>query len=189
MARIIFVFLCIGFLGFVSGCNRQNQISSPPQAKPNKIIKQSSFPPFLVGTWESDESMKSLWEFTFEADGKISSMQNFLGILINVSEGQAYKQVTKDNVKVDEACVLGPVEVNYNQNTRQLSVKVVTDYYLLHIFDQTIEGKSIDTITGSISQDGLTWNAEWQSVSGMVNGPPPDFNNPSIVPVQFNKVK
>jgi|GEM_PF-5299637 len=187
MAKITFVLLCIGFLGFVSGCNQQNQTSLPQQAKSEKILKQTPFPQFLVGTWKSADPEKSLWEFTFEADGRISLMQNFLGVYMSSSDGQTYEQIAKADTEVEIACALGPVQVNYDQNTRRLSVKVVTDYYMLYVVGQMIEASSVDTISGTISQDGSTWEAEWQSISGM-HGAPLDFNSPTILHITLNKV-
>jgi hypothetical protein len=178
------VFLCL-----YTGCGEQKKSGIRKLESRSKSGK-NSFPAFLVGTWKAKDSERYKWEFTFEKDGTISSMRNFMGIYIKVSEGVGYNDQTFDiGIDVDEVCTLGPVEVNYDPNGSILAVKVVTDYFMLHFGDQIIEGSNIDTIAGPVSQDGLTWNAEWQSVSRMLNGPPMDFNNPSINPVIFYKVK
>jgi hypothetical protein len=165
-----------------SGCNQQNHIST----KQKSNIKQQ-FPSYLVGMWKGEDKDTSLWEFTFEQDGKISKLTNFLGLQVNVSEGQADRKIPELNI--DQACTLGPVEVNYEPDSRTLSVKVVTDYYMFYVAEQMIEGSSVDTFTGPISEDGSTWDAEWRSFSGTSNGPPIDFNNPVIVKVAFYKEK
>ena len=188
MTRIIFVFLFSGLLCINSGCNRQSEISLPQQPESKTSLKQAPFPDFLVGIWKcGTDPNQYTWGFKFEKDGTISAMRNFLNLRIEVSEGSVYEQAADANV--GWASTLGPVEVNYDPNGRILMVKVVTDYFMFRIYAQMLEGNSVDTFTGPVSQDGLTWTAEWRSVSRMLDGPPLDFNNPSIYPVVFYKVQ
>jgi hypothetical protein len=187
MVRIIAVFLFSGFLCISSGCNRQNKTSPPPQTESKASLEQGSFPAFLVGTWKAEDSNQYNWEFTFEKDGTISSLRNFMDIYIKVSEGGTYEQAADANV--DSASTLGPVEVGFDPNSRILTVKVMTDYFMLHIYDEIAEGNSIDTIFGPVSEDGKTWTTEWRGVSRLFDGSPMDFNNPSISSVVFHKVK
>jgi hypothetical protein len=187
----------VAFLCILAGClPRGDRVATGEQGKTGiaekKVDLQSksgenSFPDFLVGRWKAADQSQYKWGFKFEKDGTISVMRNFLDMYIIVSEGGIYEPTTDPNK--DSACTLGPVDVNYDPNGRILTVKVVTDYFMLRANGEVLEGSSIDKIFGPVSKDGLTWNAEWQSVSRMLDGPPLDFNNPSIYPVVFYKVR
>lgn len=187
MAKVYIVFLLSSLLCVSFGCNRQEQTSLPQETESETNLRQGSFPAFLVGRWKAADQNQYKWGFAFEKDGTVSGMRNFMNMYIDVPEGGTYERSVDANV--GSACTLGPVEASFDPNSRILTVRVVTDYFMLHIYDEMLEGSSVDTITGPVSQDGLTWNAEWRNVSWMLDGPPADFNNPTIESVIFYKVK
>jgi hypothetical protein len=159
-------------LAFISGCEQKNK---------------SSIPSSLAGTWKSDDADRCLWEFTIEPNGVISKLQNFQGLRVDTAVGDANSRIPELNI--DQACTLGQIKVNYEPDNRTLSVQVDTDYYMMYISNQIIEGKGSDIFAGSVSEDGLMWSVEWKSFSGMIDGPPLDVNNPIIQQVTFHKVK
>lgn len=182
--RISFWLLLV--LMFVSGCTDRQKVSSDSNLA-NVRGTNGQFPEFLVGKWKAADANLYKWGFAFEKDGTVSAMRNFLDMYIEVAEGGAYEQAPDANV--DKASTLGPVEAGFDPNGQILTVKVVTTYFMLHAYDQTIEGNSVDTFAGPVSQDGLIWNAEWRSLSQLVNGSPIDLNDPSVNSVIFYKLK
>jgi len=188
MAKTSLFCFFILFLCFYFGCEPQKQNTVPAQVESQAEPAKTSFPAFLVGTWKPRDPDQCRWEFTFEKDGTISSMRNFMGTYFKVSEGGAVEHNSDANAEA--ACTLGPIEVNYVPNSRILAVKVVTDYFMLHIYDVMMEGNNVDRIFGPVSGDGKIWTAEWRSFSRLIDDPPMDFNNPSITPaIIFYKVR
>jgi len=196
MNRIIACFF-VAFLCIFAGClPRGDRVATGEQGKTGIAGKKvdlhpqsnkNSFPDFLVGGWKAADQNQYKWGFAFEKDGTISAMRNFQGMYIKVSEGGTYEKAPDANV--DAACTLGSVNANYDPNGRILTVKVVTDYFMLHVYDQILEGNSVDTLTGPVSQDGSTWTAEWWSLALLNGGPPVDANDLSTSPVIFYKVE
>ncbi|MGA2916139.1 MAG: hypothetical protein ABSE89_08960 [Sedimentisphaerales bacterium] len=199
MNRIVFICFYAVFLCIYTGCvPRGDRVATGDSQKKGSIAEKkvelqsksgdNSFSAFLAGKWKAKDSDDCKWEFTFEKDGTISAMRNFMGTYVRVSQGIGYEHYASD-ANVEAACVLGPVDVLFDPQSRVLTVKVVTDYFMFHIYSGMVEGSSVDKFSGTVSQDGSTWNAEWQDFSRMLDGPPMDFNNPLINQVVFYKVR
>lgn len=195
MNKIVIYFL-LSFLSFYAGCEQQKksgitekkaELKSKPYNLSPIPYDGNSFPSFLVGRWKAADQNHFKWGFQFDKNGRITALRNFLNMYMTVKEGGAFETGVDPNV--ESACTLGSTDVNYDPNGRILSVKVVTDYFMMHIYEDILEGSSIDTITGSVSADGNFWNAQWTNVSRMLSGPPYDFNNPSVYDVNFYKAE
>ncbi|MBN1787715.1 MAG: hypothetical protein JW806_04905 [Sedimentisphaerales bacterium] len=184
MIRAICACLFLAFLCLCIGCNQQNQAPAAAQVETKNDLKQDTFPEFLVGTWVGKIAYQNKWQFTFDRNGRLSSLRNFMDTYIDVSEGGSYEE---PNEEVSAACMLGPVSVDYNPDGRILTVKVKTDYFMIRIQGEMAEGSSDDMITGTISEDGKTWTGQWQSRSWLVGMPEPDVNDFSVQDVEFNK--
>lgn len=145
--------------------------------------KKSSFPKFLVGTWKTESSR---WVFTFERDGRISKMTHFGGMEFDVNEGGLVEQWREG---IEAAYMLGPCEARYNPDTRELSVTVVIEYYVINFPDGSMEGSFHDYLTGPVSKDGKTWNASWTSIGEIIGADAIDPNNIKPQPLVFTKVE
>ena len=126
------------------------------------IEEDGQFPEFLVGTWRPNESR---WLLTFEADGRISKMRHFGGMEIDVAEGGLWEQ-WRDNIEA--LYVLGPCEARYNTETRELSVTIVIEEFIISSPNDSLEGSFHDYLTGRVSEDGTTWKANWTSTSEII---------------------
>ncbi len=115
------------------------------------------FPAFLAGTWEPNESK---WIFTFEPNGTISKFQHFVGMEFIVAQGGLVEPWRND---AEAIYSLGPCEASYEPKTRQLSVKIVIEHYVIKFINGSMEGSFHDTLVGPVSEDGKIWNASWIS--------------------------
>ena len=86
--------------------------------------------------------------------------------------------------------IMGPYNVNYTASTRELSVRIVLDYFRMEMPIGVLEGASDDYFKGLVSEDGKTWKADWIGYSELEGADRPDPNlieaNP--VPLVFTKI-
>ena len=147
----IAIIVLIFHLLVVSGCQM-------PSKNLEVVIEGGGeFPGYLAGRWKSGDP--SGWEFEFEADGTITYaiiMPGFAEIL----PGQTKEIVGRGGKGLYKA---GDWEVLYNPQDRELTVKVVTDYFYQEGNEDAIEGDSVDYLVGTISEDGKEWKADWSS--------------------------
>ena len=157
-----------------AGCRR-----SADNSRGAGVINGSrgQFPAFLVGRWDSEEGG---WKVVFEADGTISSVG------IPITQGKLIPNQTtvvemdngiKDTFKLRD-CI-----ASYRPQTRELTVSIDVEYFrVANLF----EGGGNDVFVGTVSADGLTWEANWysrKSAAVDANG----LDKP--VPVVFEKVE
>lgn len=152
--EILLLIVCSVVLPGLWGCQTNRQVLSQTEDS-----KDNTFPQFLVGTWQPDESR---WVFTFEADGRISKMKHFVGMEFDVAEGGLVEQ-WRNNAEAIYA--LGPCEAQYNPKTCELSVTIVIEHYIISFPNGSMEGNFHDYLTGRVSEDAMTWNASWTSTS------------------------
>jgi hypothetical protein len=155
--KILVLTICTGILSWLFGCQEGQWILPPTSSS-----QDSSFPEFLVGTWQPDESR---WVLTFEPDGRISKMRHFGGMEFDVAEGGLVEQ-WRNNAEAIYA--LGPCEARYNPDIRELSVTVVIEHYVVNFPNGSMEGNFHEYLTGPVSEDGVTWNATWTSTGEII---------------------
>jgi hypothetical protein len=154
----------------------------------DKVIDgDRQFPEFLAGEWEAEMTNNSKWAFKFENDGSISKITHVLAGEVDLEAGGSYMEGREGTFAV---FVMGPCEAEYDENTRELSVKIILEHYNLKLRKGQLEGKSHDYFEGPVSEDGNTWKAGWKSYAWLEGATPPDANvieaNP--VPLVFTKV-
>jgi hypothetical protein len=171
----------IVFTGLI-GC-QLNSNKAASCSGPANIQQRISFPKFLVGTWKTENSR---WVFTFERDGRISKMTHFGGMEFDVNEGGLVEQWRED---IEAAYMLGPCEALYNPDTRQLSVTINVEYWIITFPDGSLEGSFHDYLNGPVSKDGKTWNASWTSIGEIIGADAPDPNAVKPKALIFTKIE
>ena len=154
MKKIWFLMICSSALMVISGCGGR--------ANDNKDVEViveggGQFPAFLAGKWRSD---KLGWEFTFEPNGVISSAIFSLG-----QEPMRPGQITRVPMKMNGEGVFEPGKwlVDYDPNTRELTVQVSLKRFRAQLGDGVLEGKSTDIFVGPVSENGKAWQVVWTS--------------------------
>lgn len=172
---VLAICLLLGFT--VYGCQEGVRIQ---HGNPDKL------PPFLVGVWKADQYN---WAFRFEPDGSIRRLKHILARYTKVEEGSVYMEGKDPNTYA--IFILGPIETQYDPNTRELNVKVVVDYYQMKLPFGELEGRSEDYFSGPVSENGKVWRASWTSYSWLEGAIPPDPNLVESNPVEliFTKMK
>lgn len=154
MKRLVVLAGCVVLVAASVGCRNG--------AKGNNGVRVAvegggRFPKSLAGTWKNE---KTGWEFVFERDGTISSAVIENGLL-RVTPGQ--KTIRVDTGKGHCVYDMGPCGATYSPQTRELSVSVAIDHYILQTKSLGIEGSSSDYFVGPVSKDCQTWTADWYS--------------------------
>jgi len=173
--RVLLFGLCVAVFPWLWGCQGSGQGVSVG-------CYGNGFPAFLAGTWRPDESR---WVFTFEPDGRISKVVHHGGMEFEVAEGGFVEQ-WRDGVEAMYA--LGPCEARYNPQTRELSVKIVIEHFVVEYPNGTMEGNFHDYFTGPVSEDGMTWNANWRSSVDIIGHSASDPNVVASRRLTFTKV-
>ena len=126
------------------------------------IEGDGAFPEELVGRWKSDSGN---WEFVFEPNGVISSSVISLG-RTKIVPGR----VTRNPARAGGEGVYKPGQwfVHYSPETRELSVEVVIDFFHQDIGAAAIEGNTTDILSGTVSEDGELWLADWFTLARYV---------------------
>lgn len=153
------------------------------------IEGDGAFPEELAGRWKSD---RGYWEFVFEPDGKISSA------VINMAAVKMVPgKVTRYPTRFGGKGIFEPGLwiVHYSPENRELTVEVVIEHFYQDMGDAAIEGNVTDILTGKVSEDGKTWQADWFSSGKFVaylpepnefhNEPEPVYSGPLV----FKKVE
>jgi hypothetical protein len=215
-ARDMLIMSLICFLTGLAGCNRQNEkISMTPTPQgpntvqgPNSVwdgktpvgnvlpdffkgySKTGAFPKSMVGVWEAvvNERDASKWGIKFEPDGSIKKIIHFLGGPIDLAKGGV--DITGPDPNTYAAFIMGPCIARYNKTTKTLKVKIVLEYYEMQMPAGNLKGRIEDYFTGPVTEDGNTWNAEWQSVGWLEGATFPDVNyiNENPDKIVFSKI-
>ncbi len=173
--RVLLFSLCVAVFPGFWGCQGSGQGVSGG-------CYGNGFPAFLAGTWRPDESR---WVFTFEPDGRISKVVHHGGMEFEVAEGGLVEQ-WRDGIEAVYA--LGPCEAQYNPQTRELSVKIVVEHFVVEFPDGIMEGNFHDYLTGPVSEDGTTWSATWVSLGEIIGSGSSDPNTVVQKQLTFTKI-
>lgn len=155
--KILLLILYASALLGISGCREIQRGPSDPNN-----LHGGSFPAHLAGVWKTDQAR---WIFTLDSKGQISKMRHFVGMVIDVPEGGLTEE-WKDGATA--TYFLGPCYTEYDPQTRQLSIIVNIDRYIIEFLNGTMEGSYRDHLVGPVSEDGLTWKPLWNSTSEII---------------------
>jgi len=172
--------LCVlaAVLFLATGCENPGGKSA---AVGSQVKNSGRFPQFLVGTWKPQPEDNNRWVFTFQQDGSISKFRHFVGMEFVVAEGGLIEPWRGD---AEAVFGLGPCTAEYNPESRILTVTIVIENYIITFPNGTMEGRFSDSLTGPVSQDGLTWQAEWTSKSEIFGG----GSGETTMPLVFTKI-
>ena len=148
--------LLLGFvLLLISGC----QGGASDKSGVDVFIEgDGKFPEFLVGTWKSDAQTL---EIVFEPDGTISSATMPLG-LDKLKPGETAEFDNGEGGSKGYFKAGRRWSVYYKPARRELSVELSLERYRVEMpGGGIIEGSSRDILSGRVSEDGKTWQAEW----------------------------
>ena len=151
----------------------------------------SDFPATMVGIWQAPLGIqdKPNWTIVFEADGSISTMYHRIFGPVIVKEGGFYREGPDPGTYM--VVGLGPVETEYNPVSKIIKVKIVIDDYEMKFLPGSLEGRMIDTLIGSASKDGKTWQVEWRNYGWLKGAQEPDIafidKNPNEI-IVFQKL-
>lgn len=163
MKEKVFVFvLCVGILLVLAGCGEVNKVSGNVE---EAGLSDNNFPGFLVGSWMPRKDDNNRWIFTFTEDGSISKFRHFVGMEFDVSKGGL---VENWHGGAEAMYGLGQCEAKYDEQTRQLTVTIVIEDYLIKFPDGSMEGSFHDYLSGPVSEDGTTWKASWTAKSEII---------------------
>ena len=171
--KILVLVISIIVIYGLCGCNEHHKF---------KDSSKDVFPKFLAGQWKPDSSK---WILTIDPDGSIPKMRHFIGIDVVVAEGGLIEQ-WRDNITA--MYVLGPCETHYDYKKRELSVKIIVEYYRVDFPDGAMEGSFYDHLRGPVSKDGKQWEVDWISTGEIIGGGSMDPNDVEPKKLIFTKV-
>jgi hypothetical protein len=181
MKQLVVLAGCAVVLAGLVGCQNDNRDVEVI------IDGDGQFPESVVGVWEADTA-EGKWAFKFERDGSILKIRHAFAGEVNLREGGIYLEGPDPGTYA--LFVMGPCEAEYDANTRELSVKIILEHYVMKLPQGTLEGKCHDYFQGPVSEDGKVWKADWKNYGWLEGATPPDANiieaNP--VPLVFTKL-
>lgn len=157
MKRLGAVVSCAVIAAFLlTGCQGPAKTTNDP----NMVVlltDSKAFPKKLAGKWIEAENK---WEITFEKNGTVSSILHPFG-LVNIVPGKTtiVPLIDDGNANIQA----GKCVVQYSHQTRELVIEINIDNMLWNKGKEILEGNSKDIIWGKVSDDGTTWEAQWQS--------------------------
>ncbi|UCE99198.1 MAG: hypothetical protein JSV82_08510 [Planctomycetota bacterium] len=181
MGRLRILVVCSIIILPLGGCRGYGREESGVEV----IIEDDGrFPEFLTGgIWKQDKQYN--WMFKFKPDGTLSKLRHTLNVYIAVDEGGTFIEGDDDYYAF---FVLGPCDVEYNPSTRELNVTVILEHFTMKLPIGTIEGSSRDYFSGIVSEDGMTWEADWLSYNETVGADTQDPNLVPSIPLVFTKI-
>ena len=187
MQKLSVALVCVLFVFSISGCSDSAKDNSGMQVT---VRGGGQFPAFLVGRWVSDH----VWEFNFEPNGVISSAVFNFGT-VEMRPGQ----ITKVPMLNGGQGIFEPGEwlVDYDPNTRELTVAVSLKRVRADVGGGVLEGTSRDILVGKVAESGDYWSVLWTRdleftahTKELPNAKlPGDPNGGDRTPVIFEKVR
>jgi hypothetical protein len=146
----------------------------------------------VVGLWKAEvetnaEDEESRWIFKIEEDGTINRMVHVLVGPVRLDEGGVTLEGPDEGTFAD--FVMGPCTVAYVPETRELTITVMLDLFVMQLPNGTIEGKSEDVLKGIVSEDSKTWDVNWYSYSMLEGGEAPDRESIEAEPIKLTFTK
>ena len=144
--------LCLLATALLGGC--QSSGTGPQDNVQVIIAGGGAWPASLAGRWKSDQHG---WELAFDPDGRIASAVLSLG-RVQVMPGRRTTAPTRGGQGIFEP---GLWTVHYVPATSQLTVKIVMDHVRVEMDGNVLEGRSVDTFSGTISEPDGVWQTQW----------------------------
>lgn len=114
---------------------------------------KSILPKSVAGIWQAEGHP---WQIVLEPDGTISSAVIAMG-QNRIRPNETIRiEMFDDQISTYEA---GDFEVDYNPITRKLAVTIALEHIDVKIGKDTLEGNSEDVFIGTVSKNGMTWEA------------------------------
>ena len=132
-------------------------------------------PPEVVGIWRANDSP---WVIELSPDGKV------VKALVPMTESEIRpNQTTKVKMADGSTSTLkaGDCPVEYNLQTRELTVTIELKAFHVRYYEERIDGNSTDMFIGQVSQDGRTWYADWMTFFDYGPRFPQDKNDPNDI--------
>lgn len=180
MKRFLAVFLCFFVLSCISGCHKKSEsVKSVTKVSANK-----SLPPEVAGTWQAIEGSDSPWRFVITPDGQISEATVMWYEVVRPNQTTEFSMPDCPSYLTG-----GDFAVEYQPAGRELSVSIELKDIHICLQGGVIDGNSLDTFVGKVSEDGKLWQADWLTLYDY--GPdlpqgPNDVQMPSLI---FEKVE
>jgi len=116
-----------------------------------------SFPEGLAGRW-LDERMS--WDIVVDRQGRISEIIHSMG-RVTVRPGE----ITKVPLIKGGEGMMRPGEwvLQYDAESREMLVSIDIDSMRFQVGAQIVEGSCRDVLYGTVSEDGRTWVANWNT--------------------------
>ncbi len=190
MKQLVVLMGCFIFLLGPGGCQdagRQGRVSE------KAIVDDGQFPEVMVGAWETEGGStkwgrSSRWGIKFEPDGSIDEIIHSMAGPVKLSEGGVYMEGREPNTYA--VFEMGPCEAKYYPETDELEVKIVLEHYEVKLLGSTLEGRIESYISGPVSKDGKTWEANLTNLGWLktFDLPPVDILKAQPIPLVFTKV-
>ncbi len=133
----------------ITGCQNKNI---------DHDLKNSQIIHHLTGRWASDVGG---WEIEFTETGQVEEVIHPLGKVV-LRPGQTTVFPVKEGGT--GFYKTGQCSVSFDEKTRELVVEIIIESFRVEKRGEIIEGSSLDDLSGVLSDDGTTWDAEWFSV-------------------------
>lgn len=156
--------LSVIFIMFITGCHTSSE--NTPRST-SVVLGGDQFPECLVGIWEGEN-----WAFKFEPDGVIYKMKHNLVWHLDLRDGTVFMEGPTDDTYA--SFVMGDCKTTYDPQTRNLSVRVFLDDYVIKLVSGTLHGHVEDFFTGVVSEDCQTWTVDWTTYGYLEGAEPPD---------------
>lgn len=186
MKNKLFLILLLGLFVFVrceTAETRQVGTSAllQQQAIDNQSVSDNNFPPELVGVWRG---YGNGWEIHFAKDGSISEVLRVEGLRMDLSE--EFTEKASHNNEIYVRYTYGDCFWSYDGETSILKATVTLDNYYANVKETLLSCVMVDEFEGQVSEDKMTWTANWKTVTTFDNGKPDQISTDRIL--IFNKL-
>ena len=163
------------FLFIFGGCDQTS--------KTTETIPEGTIPLFATGTWQQRDGV---FKIVIEPNGVVSS------IIIPVGTAEVRpNQTTEMEMKDGSISTFtgGDFFADCNPITRELTVVVETREFHVRFLDNRLDGNRVDSLSGSVSDDGKVWEPNWIEIFDYGPGFPQDENDILYPqPLVFDKI-
>jgi len=140
-------------------------------------------PPEVAGTWKSEGHLPCT--ITLTPQGKVSWAITSLGQMKITPNQTTHFEMIDGQIST---VIAGECPVDYDPETRELSVTIFISDMDIKIANDCIVGSNEDNFFGPVSKDGKTWNTTWINIFDYGPRFPQSKDDIEGVPLKFEKV-